>query len=139
LVKIKGLKNSACKNNRKLVKDKQATGKLGESLAAALLQQKGFRILHRNYRLGRAEVDLIAASDKLLLFIEVKTRRGPNSFGYPEEAVDKKKAARITWAAGYFIERIDWKGAIRFDVIAVQLPTHSNAQPQLHHFEDAFY
>lgn len=121
------------------MKDKQATGKLGESLAADFLQRKGFRILHRNYRLGRAEIDLIAASDRLLLFIEVKTRRGPGSYGYPEEAVDKKKAARITWAAGYFIEKLDWKGAVRFDVIAVELSSQTNAQPQLHHFEDAFY
>ncbi|EMR04170.1 YraN family protein [Cesiribacter andamanensis] len=121
------------------MQDKQATGKLGESLAAELLEQKGFRILARNYRLRRAEIDLIAASDRLLLFVEVKTRRGDPTFGYPEEAVDRKKAARITGAAGYYIEKTDWKGAVRFDIIAVQLAARAGMPAQLHHFEDAFY
>ena len=121
------------------MQDKQVTGKLGETLAANMLQQKGFCILCRNYRKGRAEIDLIAASKDLLLFIEVKTRRGSNSFGYPEEAVDRKKAARIINAAGAYIEEINWKGDIRFDIVAVHLPPQSQGQPQLLHFEDAFY
>lgn len=119
--------------------DKQATGILGETLAANMLQEKGFRILSRNYRKGRTEIDIIAASRELLVFVEVKTRRGPNSFGYPEEAVNRKKAARIIWAAGLYIEKIDWKKDIRFDIVAVHLPLHSNDAPELYHIEDAFY
>ena len=121
------------------MQDKQATGLLGETLAAEMLQQKGFRILCRNYRKGRTEIDIIAASKDLLLFIEVKTRRGSNSFGYPEEAVNRKKAARIIWAAGFYIEKIDWQKDIRFDIVAVHLPEHGNDQPELYHIEDAFY
>lgn len=121
------------------MQDKQATGILGETLAAGMLEQKGFRILCRNYRKGRTEIDIIAASGNLLLFVEVKTRRGSNSFGYPEEAVNKKKAARIIWAAGLYIEKIDWKKDIRFDIIAVNLPLQSNNNPQIYHIEDAFY
>lgn len=121
------------------LQDKQATGILGEKLAAAFLQQKGFQILERNYRKGRAEIDLIATSDSILMFVEVKTRRGGNSFGYPEEAVNHKKAALIINAASYYIQKINWKGDIRFDIIAVQLPQNSNKDPQIHYFEDAFY
>ena len=121
------------------MQDKQETGKLGESIAATFLQQKGFKIIERNYRQGRAEIDLIALSDKLLLFVEVKTRRGANSFGYPEEAVNQKKAALILNAATHFIETMDWKGDIRFDVIAIHLMLHSNRSPKVVHFEDAFY
>jgi putative endonuclease len=119
--------------------DKQLTGILGEKLAAEFLQQKGIRILERNYRKGRAEIDIIAIGGKLLLFVEVKTRRGGNSFGYPEEAVNHKKAALIINAASYYIKKIDWKKDIRFDIIAVQLPLNSNQNPQISHFEDAFY
>ncbi|AHM60978.1 hypothetical protein D770_13620 [Flammeovirgaceae bacterium 311] len=119
--------------------DKQLTGILGEKLAADFLQQNGARILERNYRKGRSEIDIIAISGKLLLFIEVKTRRGGNSFGYPEEAVNHKKAALIINAASYYIKKIDWKGDIRFDIIAIQLPLSSNKNPQIYHFEDAFY
>lgn len=121
------------------MQDKQTTGILGETLAANMLQAKGFRILCRNYRKGRTEIDIIAASKELLLFVEVKTRRGPNSFGFPEEAVNRKKAARIIWAAGIYIETIDWQKDIRFDIVAVNLPKFSNEQPELYHIEDAFY
>ncbi len=121
------------------MQDKQATGIMGETLAANMLQQQGFQILCRNYRQGRAEIDLIAATEKLLLFVEVKTRRGKNSFGFPEEAVDNKKAARIVQAAGSYIEKINWQGDIRFDIIAVHLQRDANQAPELFHFEDAFY
>ena len=121
------------------MQDKQTTGLLGETLAAELLQQKGFQIICHNYRKGRAEIDLIAASKDLLLFVEVKTRRGKNSFGYPEDAVDTKKAARIILAADFYVEKINWNGDIRFDIVAVHLPQQSQGQPQLYHFEDAFY
>lgn len=119
--------------------DKQETGKLGESLAAEFLEKQGFNILHRNYRHGRSEIDLIVSSARLLLFVEVKTRRGTNSFGYPEEAVNKKKAALILNAATHYIESLDWKGNIRFDIIAVHLPLLSNERHKIFHFEDAFY
>lgn len=121
------------------MQDKQATGIKGETLAANMLQQKGFRILKRNFRSGRAEIDLIAVGNELLLFAEVKTRRGANSFGFPEEAVDRKKAARIIRAAEVYINLVDWKGDIRFDIIAVHLPLYSDKEPQIYHFEDAFY
>lgn len=121
------------------MQDKQATGILGETLAANLLQQKGFRILCRNYRKGRTEIDIIAAAKDLLVFVEVKTRRGSNSFGFPEEAVNRKKAARIIWAAGFYIDTIDWKKDIRFDIISVHLSGQSDESPELYHIEDAFY
>lgn len=121
------------------MQDKQITGKLGETMAAAYLQQKGYTIVHRNYRHRRAEVDLIALNGRLLVFVEVKTRRGTNRFGYPEEAVDHKKAALITGAAEHYVVEHDWQGDIRFDIIAIQLPAVAAASPHIHHFEDAFY
>ena len=65
-------------------------GKYGEQLAADFLANRGFSILHKNWRHGHREIDIIAVKDKTLHFIEVKTRRNTN-FGYPEEGVNRKK------------------------------------------------
>ncbi|HNG90509.1 MAG TPA: YraN family protein, partial [Saprospiraceae bacterium] len=71
------------------------TGRIGETAAVRFLAEKGWRVVERNWRAGRGEVDIIAwAHDKLLVFVEVKTRSG-DGFGGPEEAVDEKKQARM--------------------------------------------
>jgi len=51
-------------------------GKKGEDLAADYLRKKGYRILKRNWRSGRNEVDIIADNNEYIVFVEVKTRSG---------------------------------------------------------------
>ena len=114
--------------------DKAITGAKGENLAADFLVQKGFEIVARNYRYKHAEIDLIVRTPKLLVFVEVKTRRS-SSFGEPESFVDSKKAAKILEGAEQFIFENNWKGNIRFDIISVKL----GATPEVVHFEDAFH
>lgn len=114
---------------------KQARGKLGEKLAAAFLQQKGFTIVDMNYRYRRGEIDLIAQKENLLLFVEVKARSGKGGWGMPEEAVDSRKAAQIISCADAYIFEKDWQGEIRFDIIAVEL----GRETRITHFEDAFH
>ena len=48
-------------------------GRQGEARAAAFLKQKNYRILEKNYRHRKAEVDLIALKDNLLIAVEIKT------------------------------------------------------------------
>lgn len=110
-------------------------GKEGEILAAALLEQKGFRIVRRNYRYLRYEIDLIASKEKLMVFTEVKTRSG-EQFGYPEEFVSQDQIKCIRRAAENFIYTSNWQHYVRFDIIAVQF---KGDQPVIKHFEDAFY
>ena len=62
----------------------------GEQLASDYLKNKGWIIHEMNYRFSRSEIDLIAAKNDLLIFVEVKTRTN-TSFGLPEEFVDEKK------------------------------------------------
>ncbi|MBM3433113.1 MAG: YraN family protein [Bacteroidetes bacterium] len=64
----------------------QDFGNWGESLAADWLEANGFEILHRNWRMGKLEIDLIARKEKYLHIIEVKTRHG-HEYGWPEESV----------------------------------------------------
>ncbi len=111
------------------------TGKLGEDKAAAFLQDKGYEILARNYRFRHSEIDIIAKKNKILMFVEVKTRTNV-SFGMPEEFVDATKRRLIMKAAEQYIFDTDWQGDIRFDVISVIITQHTT---WIEHIEDAFY
>jgi putative endonuclease len=111
------------------------TGKEGEDKAAAYLKEKGYEILVRNYRHRHSEIDIIAKKDKMLLFIEVKTRTNV-SFGMPEEFVDYAKAKLIMRAAEHYIFDTDWQFDIRFDIVAVVI---NQNETKIRHVEDAFY
>ena len=111
------------------------TGKLGEDKAATFLEDKGFEILARNFRFRHSEIDIISKKNKILTFVEVKTRTNV-SFGMPEEFVDATKRRLIMKAAEQYIFDTDWHGDIRFDVISVVITQHT---VKIEHIEDAFY
>lgn len=112
------------------------TGRQGEDLAAHLLAEKGYELVARNYRVGKGEVDLIVKKERLLVFVEVKTRTNL-TFGHPEEAVSRRKAMLVVRAADEYIFRTNWHGNIRFDIVAVVF--HRGQPPEVTHFEDAFF
>ena len=96
------------------------TGLLGEQMAARYLTEKGFIILHQNWRHSHWEVDIIASLKNTLHFIEVKTRR-TQKFGYPEEDVSKKKMENLINASEeYLVLYPQWKW-IRFDILSITL------------------
>jgi len=105
----------------------------GEQLAADYLKKKRWIIREMNYRFSRSEIDLIASKNDLLIFVEVKTRTN-TSFGLPEDFVDEKKAENIQKGADHYILEIDWKGNIRFDIIAII----KKRGMEILHIEDAF-
>ena len=74
------------------------TGEWGEQLAARFLEDKGLRILERNWRFSRAEIDLIAEEGEVLVFVEVKTRTS-DYFGPPERFVSARKRQLLADAA----------------------------------------
>jgi putative endonuclease len=110
-------------------------GQQGEELASKLYLDKGFEILHRNFRSGKAEIDLIVKKGNLIVFVEVKTRTNIN-FGMPEGDVTRRQAKMIVDAAEQYTYTIDWQHNIRFDIIAVVI---TKDIVQIEHFEDAFY
>ena len=91
-------------------------GDFGEKAAEDYLVEMDYLILERNYRLKFGEIDIIAAKDGGLVFVEVKTRKS-NLFGEPSEYVDRKKQERVKKAAMVYadVENTD----MRFDVIEV--------------------
>jgi len=109
-------------------------GQEGERQAEEYLKKDGWQILEVNYRYSHSEIDLIGQKDGLLVFFEVKTRTSTD-FGMPEDFVDDKKAAFVTRAAQQYIEAVNWRGNIRFDIISIL----KKDQFELKHIEDAFY
>jgi len=114
------------------VSDKIEIGRQGENLAAEFLKKKGWEIVNRNYRYGKAEIDLIVRRDDWTIFVEVKTRSS-SLYGEPEDFVDEFKARKIYDAAEEFIFSTDWHGHVRFDVVSIKLGN----PPEIEHFEDA--
>jgi len=110
-------------------------GKAGEDLAAAFLQRNGLKILERNYRFERGEIDLIAEEGDELVFIEVKMRRS-TMFGVPEDAVTEEKQEQVhTVAEGYLFEHDIDNRPCRFDVVAIEF---KNGTAEIRHIRNAF-
>lgn len=111
-------------------------GTKGEQLSKSYLEQKGYEILEENWTYGKAEVDLIAFFNKQIIFIEVKTRTSVN-FGEPQDFVSEAKQRNLQKAADEYIYLMNFKGEIRFDIIAIVF--NKNGEYQIQHIEDAFW
>ncbi|NIG56201.1 YraN family protein [Chitinophaga sp. Cy-1792] len=110
-------------------------GKQGEALALAYVA-KYCEVLHCNWKSGRLELDIVARRHTCIYFIEVKTRR-TDLFGYPEEAVDRKKEQHIRDAATRYLEVHELHPReIRFDIIAIV--KNDSGALQLFHLKDVF-
>lgn len=93
-------------------------GRLGEDIAVEALRKRGYRILIRNYRFGKAEVDIIAQKDSVLAFVEVKWRSN-NLFGDPQNFVSKQQQKRLIAAADHYVRSNDLDINVRFDVVTI--------------------
>ncbi len=113
--------------------DHITTGAHGERLAAGYLTEKGFTILHTNWRHKNWEVDIIAYEKNVLHFIEVKTRR-TKKFGNPEDDVSRKKIINLINAAEEFLYlHPEWK-RIQFDIVSINMVL--NKPPEIFFIED---
>ena len=122
--------------------DPHLLGQEGEQLAAAYLLNKGYRIIERNYRFHRNEIDIIALHGRTLCFVEVKTR--PSSAkGHPAEAVTLPKQHEILKAARAYLALYgDGECDCRFDVVAIQVQRMEKQRISaftIDHFTDAFW
>ena len=95
-------------------------GNAGEKFAADYLINKGYKIIERNKRLGRYEIDIIAEKEKTLCFFEVKTR-SENSWDSNLNSWGRKQKHRFLKAVKiYLTENNLWyKKDIRLDFISV--------------------
>ena len=111
-------------------------GKRGEDLAVKHLKRAGYRILERNAKLGRFEIDVIAREGDTIAFVEVKTRRS-NAFLEPEVNVTPTKQQHIRRAAAMYISRQnDPTLYYRYDIVSVVMP--DEGAPHVTIIRDAF-
>ncbi len=108
-----------------------AVGKFGEDIAVKFLEQNGYKIICRNLRVSRKEIDIIAEDDCFLVFFEVKTRSyfpESNDFGTPGYAVDSQKRMFTVKAAEAYLRNNPTDKQPRIDVIEVVLkPSEGNS------------
>ncbi len=115
-------------------------GAEGEARAAHYLENRGYRIVARNVRAGGVELDLVARRGRLVIFVEVKTRR-TRRFGPPELAVDRAKRQRlVAGARAWLYEDHRRFERVRFDVMAWQVSAEGPGKDSwaLRHIENAF-
>ncbi len=102
----------------------QALGQAGENFAAGYLESLGYTVLHRNYRSGHLETDIICENDTHILFVEIKSRTDmgkPSKYGRPAAAVDYKKRQNLRLCAEEYLRQYKPLKKPRIDVIEVYL------------------
>lgn len=109
-------------------------GEKGEQLAVEYLQQKGYKILERNWRYKKAEVDIIALKEDILVPVEVKTRTS-NYFGNPQDFVNLKKIQLLVEAINEYVVSKDLDVEVRFDIVAI---IQNKNTTKIEHLQDAF-
>lgn len=114
--------------------ERNDTGKEGELIAQSCLREKGYTVLHTNWRWQHYELDIVAIDNGWLVVVEVKTRAADYLLS-PEEAVDKKKIKRLTAAADAYIRLNRISLPVRFDIITI---IRSGEGYRIEHLDDAF-
>jgi putative endonuclease len=106
----------------------------GEEIAVRYLKDRGFKILHRNYKIPLGEADIIARDKGPTVFIEVKARSS-EKFGEPFEAVDFRKQERLREIALFYQKREGQETSVRFDVVSIKLKADDRI---IEHIVEAF-
>lgn len=97
----------------------RSVGNFGENLACQFLQQKGYKILCRNYTIRGGEIDIIAQDKDCLVFVEVKLRTN-TEYGKAIESVTYNKLKSLQKSATFYINLIRWGDRpYRFDLVTI--------------------
>jgi putative endonuclease len=111
------------------------TGEIGEDAACSRYRSSGFEILARNWRCSLGEIDIVARRRDLIVFCEVKTRRG-SAFGGGWEAVTATKRRKLrALAEAFLLSTRTASMDVRFDVASVAI---EGERRSITIFEDAF-
>lgn len=114
-------------------------GIIGEAEAARMLEQKGFKVLEHNWRMGHLEIDLIAESKAEIVFVEVKARTTLYGEIRPEEYVDENKKRRMIAAGNAYIKHRKTDKSLRFDIIGILVDPQTQQITYRCHMENAFH
>lgn len=97
------------------------TGRLGEDLAAEYLRLKNFQVRERNVRFWRFEIDIVAydPQEKMIVFVEVKTRTLSDARYPVRTAVDRRKRRALQQGAYQWARHHNYDGPARIDLVCV--------------------
>lgn len=116
------------------MQDNRKTGKVGEDLARQYLENKGYKILEKNFKCKLGEIDIIAQDKNEIVFVEVKSRN-VLTYGKPAEAIDNIKIKHIYKTSEYYLlihKKLNEN--IRIDVIEIYF---DNQQAKINHIKKA--
>lgn len=111
-------------------------GAIGEQMAVRHLERLGMVVVERNWRCAegalRGEIDIVARDGEVLVFCEVKARRGSGA-GTPLEAITPRKVAQLRRLAGAWLAAAGGAvGAVRLDAVGVGWPD-GGGRPEVVH------
>lgn len=112
-------------------------GKWGEDEATLYLENEGYIVIDRDWKVGKRDLDILAVSPdgKTLVVVEVKTRSG-EEYQQPEEAVDVRKMRNLAIAANTYVKEQNVEKELRFDIVTVVGVGHQ--VKRIEHLVDAF-
>ncbi len=110
-------------------------GIFGEDVATNFLVNKGVRILKRNYRFKKYELDIVGQLGETIIIYEVKTRETAQ-IGEPYKAVTRTKQRQIICAADQYIRENNLSCEVQFDIISI---VHNSYRTKIEHIEQAFF
>lgn len=104
---------------KNFMKINHKVGQYGEDMACHFLQQEGFTIITRNWHCPFGELDIVAQSKKLLLFVEVKYRK-KSSFGGVIYSITPAKLRKMRKSIECYLQQNPHRGDIRADAILIE-------------------
>lgn len=110
-------------------------GKEGEEIAVNFLIEKGYRILYRNFRHRKAEVDVIAEKDNVVVMVEVRARSNDQIISIAE-TISPKKIKLLVSAADFYMTEMKLDKEVRFDILTI---LKNKKIFKIDHLESAFY
>lgn len=116
---------------------RERAARCGEAIAEQFCVLKGYRVLARNVREGRGELDLVAVDRDTVVFVEVKFRAAGDRGGALDAVTAKKRADTARAAARWLAEHRATDRPIRFDVIGITWGA-DGTELHLQHVPNAF-
>jgi putative endonuclease len=106
----------------------------GEDLAHRYLKKKGYKILERNWRNGRYEIDIIAKDKECIVFVEVRTRQ-ENQLCSGYDSVNQRKKQILKRGIKLYLSRMFYVNTFRLDIISIDW-IEGKDNYRLHHYEN---
>jgi putative endonuclease len=112
--------------------EKGAIGRFGEESAARFLQNRGWKVVVRNWRHGRDELDIVAWDGTVLVFVEVRTRSSRALVSGYHSVTKRKKRALARAAKAYLRGMPSSPAHFRFDILEVKVSDGGQTELLLH-------